>query len=397
VSEAEKKVDLESLLDDLNSRRRLIDLSLLGGLGERVDPSVRESPVRWAKLAGRVEEALGEELAAFAAGDLPQGPPPSAGSCAALLDSDPGLDALADLPRLLHIALWDTWLGLIESRGEPAASGELLRRGSDFFFAYADLLSRHIAAARRGTSRRPDGAERRLVAVEGFLDGDRGALAALDYDVERHHLALIAWGGADPAGLARELAAALERPLLCVASPDSFPGCWAWISGAHPIGPCEEHLLRDFRRQGGERIALGMEAFGPHGFRAGHRQAVRARRFATAAGPQLVRYEDVVVESLAAENEEDARAFVAHELRGISDDSEASRRLRETLEAYFAAEYNAASAAARLGVHQQTVANRLRAVEERLGQPSVGARRVELEMALRLRASLGGEGDALTA
>ena len=389
-------VDPRSLLGELASRRRLIDLSLLGELGERVDPAVRESPSRWAKLAGRVEEALGEELGAFASGVLPEGSPSSARSCAALLDADAGLQALVELPRLLHIALWDAWLGLVESRGEPAERGELLRRGSDFLFAYADLLSRHIAEARRRSSRRPDGAERRLAAVEAFLGGDPGALGTLDFDVERHHLALIGWGGSDPFGLARELAAALERPLLCVASPDPFSGCWAWISGARPIGASEEHLLGEFSRRGGGRLALGLEAFGPDGFRAGHRQAVRARRFAGAAGPQLVRYEDVVVESLAAENEEDARAFVAHELRGISDDSDASRRLRETLAAYFAAEYNAASAAARLGVHQQTVANRLRAVEERLGQPSVGARRVELEMALRLRASLGA-GDALSA
>jgi len=51
----------------------------------------------------------------------------------------------------------------------------------------------------------------------------------------------------------------------------------------------------------------------------------------------------------------------------------------------------AASAAATLGVHQQTVANRLRAAEERLGH-SVGSRRVELEIALRLRAALDGHG-----
>lgn len=102
----------------------------------------------------------------------------------------------------------------------------------------------------------------------------------------------------------------------------------------------------------------------------------------------VVFYADVAVEALASDNQADARAFVAHELRGIEDDSPSSQRIRETIVAYFAAEHNAASAAAALGVHQQTVANRLRAAEERLGQP-VGARRVELETALRLRSCLG--------
>jgi DNA-binding PucR family transcriptional regulator len=95
----------------------------------------------------------------------------------------------------------------------------------------------------------------------------------------------------------------------------------------------------------------------------------------------------VAVEALASENRADARAFVAHELRGIDDDSASSLHIRETIAAYFAAEHNAASAAAALGIHQQTVANRLRAAEDRLGRP-VGARRVELETALRLRACL---------
>jgi DNA-binding PucR family transcriptional regulator len=134
-------------------------------------------------------------------------------------------------------------------------------------------------------------------------------------------------------------------------------------------------------------VAIGLEGAGPEGFRSSHRQALRARRFGAEVGPELLFYDSVAVEVLAIENEEDARAFVAHQLRGIEDDSVTSRRIRETLEAYFAAEHNAASAGAALGVHQQTVANRLRAAEERLGG-AIGPRRVELEVALRLKACL---------
>jgi DNA-binding PucR family transcriptional regulator len=59
--------------------------------------------------------------------------------------------------------------------------------------------------------------------------------------------------------------------------------------------------------------------------------------------------------------------------------------LRKTLHAYFATGQNAASAAAVLGVHEKTVSNRLRAIEEHLGHP-IEARRAELELALRLAA-----------
>jgi DNA-binding PucR family transcriptional regulator len=64
--------------------------------------------------------------------------------------------------------------------------------------------------------------------------------------------------------------------------------------------------------------------------------------------------------------------------------SSRSETLRATLAAYFGSGQNAASAAALLGVHERTIANRLRAIEAQAGRP-VATRRAELEMALRLR------------
>jgi DNA-binding PucR family transcriptional regulator len=161
---------------------------------------------------------------------------------------------------------------------------------------------------------------------------------------------------------------------------------WAWISGARPFEPAEEAVVARVGRPPQVGVAVGLPGYGGVGFRAAHRQALGARRIAGRT-PGLLRYADVAVELLVGENQEDAGAFLACELRGLDDDSQTSRRIRETLTAYFAAEHNAASAAASLGVHQQTVANRLRAAEDRLGH-SIGSRRVEIELALRLRATL---------
>ena len=80
--------------------------------------------------------------------------------------------------------------------------------------------------------------------------------------------------------------------------------------------------------------------------------------------------------------------LVARELHGLDGGDHRSERLRQTLRAWFAAGHNATAAAAALGVHEQTVAQRLRTVEERTGHP-VAARRAELETALRLRDLLG--------
>jgi DNA-binding PucR family transcriptional regulator len=226
--------------------------------------------------------------------------------------------------------------------------------------------------------------QRRLGLVRDLLGGDPLAGPALGIDLDRYHLGLICWGGQGQVA-ATELASSLGRTVFTVRPAKQT--WWAWISGFHPLDPAQERTLQAFRSPAGAGIALGLESFGEVGFRATNRQAQRARRVTRESDLSRVSYADVAVEALACTNEEDARAFLAHELRGIDDDSPTSRRIRDTIRAYFAAGHNAASAAAALGIHEQTVANRLRAAEERLGHP-VGLRRVELEVALRLRASL---------
>jgi DNA-binding PucR family transcriptional regulator len=67
----------------------------------------------------------------------------------------------------------------------------------------------------------------------------------------------------------------------------------------------------------------------------------------------------------------------------LVEDSDRGTVLRETLHAYFATARNTYSTAAALGVSRQTVGNRLRAVEERLGR-SLDSCATEVEIALRL-------------
>ena len=297
------------------------------------------------------------------------------------------IEAFANGYRAAQAALWETWFCLIEDSSlEGSERRELLSRGSDFFFRYADLLGDFVTAVYR-TERdalHTDAAQRRFNAVKALLDGEPSPSAnGIEIDLHQHHLGLIAWGE-DCDTAARALAKDLGRPLFLVAPLEGT--CWGWVSGSRPIDDSLRRRIGRFQVPGTAQLALGMEEFGEHGFRTTHRQAQRARLLADERRP-VSRYADIAIEALAAENVEEARRFVARELGAIDDDSPTSRRLRDTLAAYFAAEHNAASAAATLGVHQQTVANRLRAAEERLGHP-IGARRVELEVALRLREAL---------
>ena len=383
-------VDLDRLVRDLEPMLDVLCAAVLERWRERVEPWIPESTAE--EIVRFNQDGLHEELRGFLSGALPESCPDHARVAARVIATFPKPESLLGAYRISHMVLWDAWLDLVEGISGLSAGQrrELLRHGSDYFFAYADLLNEFLAEAYRiefGKHGRSS-ERRRFEAIRGVLEGDPFAASSLDLDLERHHLGLIAWGE-EPASAAQQLAETLGRPQVAV-SPLEPQSCWAWVSGSHPLDRAQERALAGFEPTTG-RIALGLEAFGEAGFRATHRQALRARRFAGHSGPPVLRYQDVVVEALTSENEDDARAFVAHELRGIEDDSIASQRIRETLEAYFAAGYNAACASAALGVHQQTVANRLRAAEERLGHKSIGVRRVELEIALRLRACLDRE------
>jgi PucR C-terminal helix-turn-helix domain len=391
-AESASSGEFEFLCDALRAQIDSLAAASLERLGAG-GPGWQSASFAPEQIAASCRAGMESQLRHFRLGALPERCPEDAAALLARFAKAAELEFLLKSYRCDQAVLWEAWFELVEDDRGLGAEGrrDLLARGSTFFFSYADLLTAYVADAyKRELKRLRGGSEpRRLRAIRCLLDGDPAGGSLLDFDLSRYHLGLIAWGE-DSLGPARELAAHLRRPLFSASPPDHSGVCWAWLSGTRPLDFATERGLRCFEPSGG-CLAIGLEAFGEDGFRATHHQALRARRFAREGGPPIVCYAEVALEALATENEQDARAFVAHELRGIEDDSPGSERLRETLAAYFAAEYNAASAAAALGVHQQTVANRLRSAEERLGGRSIGARRVEIEMALRLRASIGIE------
>ncbi|HEY3435572.1 MAG TPA: helix-turn-helix domain-containing protein, partial [Solirubrobacterales bacterium] len=331
-----------------------------------------------------VRSSLSSQLRCFHHRFLPDCSPPVDAWGAQLAARSGELKALLAGYRIAHMVLWNSWLELVEDSGvEEQIRRGLLRYGSLFFFRYAGVLSDFVSETYQDDLEKAmrSGEQRRFRAVKGLLEGRSSLGVEFGLNLDQHHLSLIAWEKGGEAA-ARGLAKTLGRPLLSVSPAENV--WWCWISGAHPLSAESEKRLEAHRPPPGAALAVGLEAFGEDGFRATHRQAQRARRVARRRGLDWVLFANVAVEALLGDDPADARAFVAHELRGIDDDSVASRRIRETIAAYFAAEHNAASAAAALGIHQQTVANRLRAAEERLGHP-VASRRVELETAMRLR------------
>lgn len=295
-------------------------------------------------------------------------------------------NVLGDAFRRGHACQWEAWFDLVEAEvGEPDERRALLAHGSDFFFRYATRISRLTLDEylHERDLMLSDREHRRVHLVHQLLEGHEVEPAALGYDPAGANLALVGWGPA--AGeAARGAADLLGRPLLLVGMVEDES--WGWLGA-----PASDDTVRRLSRleiPAGSGLAFGDDLSGVAGFGLSHNQARHAQRAARRYGRSVAHYADVALESLAAADEDAARAFVARELSGLDGHDTRSARLRETLHAWFAAGHNAAAAAAALGVHEQTVAQRLRAVEERTGHP-VAARRAELETALRLRELLG--------
>jgi DNA-binding PucR family transcriptional regulator len=133
-------------------------------------------------------------------------------------------------------------------------------------------------------------------------------------------------------------------------------------------------------------LALGTSQPGIDGFRVSHEQALEARRVAGLAGRRagsVTRYHAVALAALATANLAQARTFVAARLGALGGDDDVALRLAATLRVYLDENASPTRTAKRLGIHENTVANRVRQAEKLLGH-SIGEQRLELHVALAL-------------
>jgi len=264
---------------------------------------------------------------------------------------------------------------------DAALRTTVLRAVSRWLFDYFDWLAlreSEVYEHERDLLVR-DRALRRRQVVRDVLDGRALASGALDYELERDHLAVIAWGEEPERALCR-LRGATGLDLVEVAGTGST--AWAWL-GAGRIGEREVGAASRFVPPMGTHLAIGEPAHGVDGFRLTHRQAWNVYRIIRHAPQPVTLHADVALLTLTLQDPALAREFVHRELGPLAEHDERNAILIETLRAYFAAGQNAASAAAALGVHNRTVLYRLRSIEDRLGYP-LGARRDELAVAVRL-------------
>src|SRR5207253_1414515 len=137
----------------------------------------------------------------------------------------------------------------------------------------------------------------------------------------------------------------------------------------------------------GEQVTLGDPRGGRAGFRTSHESARRTAmlRGSLHAPDSCLSAHELRLETLLLECPAAARRFVADELGGLATDTERAQRTRDTLLAWLSSG-SQAQAAVELGVHENTVRQRIRyATEELAASPS--ERRTELLVALRLCAA----------
>jgi hypothetical protein len=260
----------------------------------------------------------------------------------------------------------------------------------------AALLDRLIAAVSeeyaRETQARPGSAEQRLSErVEGLLEGQRLDISELPYEFEAVHLGLIARGAGVREAL-RGLPQLLDRRLLIVSRQEKT--VWAWLGGRRKLN--REELARIAAELPAQAfLAFGEAGEGLEGWRLTHRQARAALPVALRGSDPVVRYADVALLASMLQDELLATSLRKIYLAPLEAERDGGEVVRQTLSAYFLCERNSASAAAALGVARQTVNNRLRIVEEKIGR-SLSSCAGELEAALCLNELAATATNALT-
>jgi len=239
------------------------------------------------------------------------------------------------------------------------------------------IADEYCAEQERG---RRSSAQRLGERVQRLLVGEAIDASELRYELDAWHLGLIAVGNNAEQAL-RGMAAQIGRAILLV--PRGEETVWGWFGDRRRLAVADLATVLLAKLPPGVTLAIGEPAHGLNGFRVTHRQAESAHLVAQHRPQSLTRYADVALLAFALRDEGLARSLVDIYLTPLDDSRKGYPVLRETVRAYLAAERNATSAAAALGVARHTVESRIRKAEEQLGR-LLPACMAEIEVALRL-------------
>lgn len=273
-----------------------------------------------------------------------------------------GLDTVLRRYVAGHALLGDFLVQEAEGRVGPAELKRLFRR----LAGTLDCLLAAVTAAYGLEERRyrRTAEQRRAELVERLLAGEPLDPSELDYELDAHHLGLVACGP-DAGEALSTLARALDARLLVISRDEED---WGWLGRRERVDPVEVAAFVS-SNPSELTLAIGEPDQGLSGWRFSHRQARAAFPIARNDREIYVSYADVGLLATVAQDELLTKSLRRRYLEPLSEERDGGEALRGTLRAYFAAERNISSAAVALGIDRRTVSSRLRTVESRIRRP----------------------------
>jgi DNA-binding PucR family transcriptional regulator len=282
---------------------------------------------------------------------------------------------------------------------EPELALTVLTGLQRYAFAYVDRISSQVAAEYVAELDRLQNRVRaaRTDAVRALIAGDQidsaRAERTLSHRLTGWQTAFVCWTDRDDVDLAKvgiSVGARLgsAHPLLV---PDGARALWGWVATPRVPAVAPEDLptlVHEIAKAA--QVAIGTPAQGTGGFRDSHAQAQRGRRIVELSGraTPVTTYADIALVDAMSGDLDVARGFVATELGALAAPGRREDEERDALLAVLDAQGGLAAAAEELGVHRNTVLQRIRRAEERRGRPATD-RVAELHAALRLVQVLG--------
>jgi hypothetical protein len=370
-----------ALASSLRERLPEIQAAVASRVYSISDPHEVSDPAYLLGLKGALSAAVEYRLAVLEAGERQAPSVPPVLLAQARLEARDGVPLDTVLRRYFA---GNTLFGdFLAEEAEREVPNSALRR----LLAEQATLGDHLLAAvstehaREAKNRPTTAAERRRETVKSLLTGELVDHSELGYDLDDHHLAVMAKG--EGAGeLMRGLAKTVDRRLLSVQREEE--PVWAcWLGGRRQMAPEQAMEALANEVPDGVFVTLGESGKSLPGWRLSHLQAKAALPIAERRSQPVVRYADVAL--LAAITRDDLIATSLRQLylTPLERARDGGKVACETLRVYFDAERNVSSTAAALGVDRRTVRNRIRTIEGLLGRSLKGSV-ADLEIALRL-------------
>jgi hypothetical protein len=291
-------------------------------------------------------------------------------------------------------------LAAVEADGKVSFAA--LQMLQDIAFAYIDRVSEQVVAEYEAERERwlANRSTIRAATLSAVLSGDSVDMAAaervLGYRLRHEHLGVVLWADeriTSTGSLERlgQIATAMAQSVGSGAAPLFVPQDrslgWAWVP-MRPGARVDLDALEQVLRGAGDdlKMALGAVEAGVTGFRASHRQAVRAHQVAVVAADraQLVTSitdHGVRAAAILAGDLEVARDLVASMLGPLAQDDPGVERLRQTLAVFLQQNMSFVATAAKVHLHKNTVKYRVDKAVQLRGRP-IEHDRFDLELAL---------------